>query len=172
MTTSSTTTLRHRAHRAAASPVRFTSRLGISSLGLLALLSPAAAQTNLWTGSDSSWLTPGNWSLASAPVAGQEARILNGGTARVGSSVVAGALYLGVNPGTSGSLVIGAGGTLNAATLNLGYNGGDGSVALEDGGVLRVGNGGGMVCAVPSWFRSGQHAQDRHWRHAGEDPRG
>ena len=68
-----------------------------TSLCLLALLSPATAQTNLWTGGDSLWLTPGNWSLASAPVAGQEARILNGGTARVGSSVVAGALYLGVD---------------------------------------------------------------------------
>lgn len=121
-------------------------RMAVLAFGLLALLAtPLAAQTNYWIGGDSSWFLPGNWSLSTVPVAGQEAWITNGGTARVADSLnngtaSVGLLRIGNASMTTGSVVVADGGALTATRINVGEGAnGVGNLTVADSGVATVG---------------------------------
>ena len=131
------------------SPTRFIlgSLLGKRWLVAIALnavvIGPSALHAqDAWQGptTDSSWFTPGNWSLQLPPTAAQTALVDNGTTAQIG------ALPSGITSATAATLTIGAtvaGSTvqmLPGGTLTVGN--GTGTVVIGPGGTLRFSGGG------------------------------
>ncbi len=109
--------------------MKLTNKIGALFIAVVLVLSasPSQAVLHTWADGDSSWFTPGNWSPATVPTAGDNTQINNGGTARVN----------------------GTGNAASTANLTLGnLAGDDGTVRVNNNntltvnGVLRVGDAG------------------------------
>ncbi len=122
----------------------------LASLCLTQLL-PAIAAGAEWTAGEASWFTPGNWTPAGAPVAGQQTTIANGGTARVSNTgingtALAGQLRIGTGSGTTGHLLATDGGTLAVSQILVGDGAlGGGSLTVADDALVTVSNGFGGI---------------------------
>ncbi|WP_429440750.1 autotransporter outer membrane beta-barrel domain-containing protein [Paraburkholderia sp. GAS33] len=148
-------------------------RLTHCAYGALTLFLVAAApawsqQTSNWTNTGSgNWTTPGNWDTGAVPNTTTNVFIENGGTAVVSTGgQTVDLLQVGIDPASSGSLVIQGGGTLTQAssgvftligtgslTINgqgstystpndliLGRGTGTNTITVENGGQLYTGN--------------------------------
>ncbi|MFC5374764.1 autotransporter domain-containing protein [Brevundimonas faecalis] len=111
-----------------------------TALFLTLPVKPSWAQNVSWTGGTGDWSAGGNWSGGNPPTAADPVFVANGGTAEINSGTSAEALLLGLGygNGTSGNLIIQAGGSLAlSANLIVGNNDVAASSLLDiDGGIL------------------------------------
>ena len=116
-------------------------RLTHCACGALTVFLVAAApawsqQTSNWTNTGSgNWTTPGNWDTGAVPNTTTNVFIENGGTAVVSTSgQTVDLLQVGIDPATSGSLVIQGGGTLTQASSGVFTLVGTGSFTINGQG--------------------------------------
>ena len=115
-------------------------------LVLLCLTSTVFGGISTWTGTTGSWTEASNWDTV-VPLIGDNAKILNGGTAQIGAGDDAVSRYtmIGEDTGNSGTVEISGGSWSTDYPVFVGFDGGVGSVIQTGGDVYidRPGYGAG-----------------------------